>query len=161
MRLQNIPLSKEDFQKSGWEKILENSDKKECHSYGSEFFKKANECAENKDLTGQEVFTLLGDITSMMFKPESFSEPFGPVAVIQGSRSAIVEDYNDNHLEILGEIITDIKDPEIRARIADVLWVRKKDYKMAQLAVESYLESASNLESPEHWTQPARRIERA
>ena len=42
--------------------------------------------------------------------------------------SAIVEDYNDNHLEILNEITTDIKDPEIRARIADVLWIRKKDF---------------------------------
>lgn len=161
MPLQNIQLSKDDFDNSEWEKVVENSEKKECHYYSSAFFKKANECAENKDLTGQEVFTLLGGITSMMLKPESFSEPFGPVAVLQGSRSAIVEDYNDNHLEILNEIITDIEDPEIKARIADVLWIRKKEYKIAQLAVESYLESASNLESPDHWTQPARRIERA
>ena len=58
-------------------------------------------------------------------------------------------------------LIANIRDPEIRARIADVLWIREKDYKLAQIAVESYLESASYLESPDHWTQPARRIERA
>ncbi len=117
MPLQSIRVSTDDFGNSEWEKVVENSEKKECHYYSSAFFKKANECTENKDLTGQEVFTLLGGITSMMLKPESFSEPFGPVAVLQGSRSAIVEDYNDNHLEILNEIITEIEDPEIKASL--------------------------------------------
>jgi hypothetical protein len=161
MPLQNIPLSKDDFDKFDWQKIVEVSDKKECHNYSTAYFKKANEFEKNNDLTGQEIFTLLGAITSMMLKPESFSEPFGPVAVFQGSRSAIVEDFNDNHLEVLNETINDIHDPELKARIADVLWIRKKDYKVAQIAVDSYLESAIRLGSPEHWTQPAERIERA
>ncbi len=161
MPLQNIPLSKDDFDKLDWQKIVEDSDKKECHNYSTAYFKQGNEFEKNNDLTGQEIFTLLGAVTSMMLKPESFSEPFGPVAVFQGSRSAIVDDFSDNHLEVLNEAIIDINDPELKARISDVLWIRKKDYKVAQIAVESYLKSAIRLENPEHWTQPAKRIERA
>ncbi len=161
MPLRNIHLSKADFDKFDWQEIYENSVEKECHNYSTAYFKKANEFEKNNDITGQEIFALLGAITSMMLKSDSFTEPFGPMFVLQGSRSAIVEDFNDNQLGVLSEIIKDINDPELKARIADVLWIRRKDYKVSQIAVESYLESATRLESPEHWTQPAERIERA
>jgi len=36
------------------------------------------------------------------------------------------------------EIVSDISDPELQARIADILWVKRRDYRMAQLAVATY-----------------------
>jgi hypothetical protein len=49
----------------------------------------------------------------------------------------------------------------MRARISDVLWVAKRDFRMTELAVESYLESAKTLEDPENWPNATERIERA
>jgi hypothetical protein len=43
-------------------------------------------------------------------------------------------------------VAPDIGDAELRARLADVLWVRRRDHRMAVLAVHSYLESARTLE---------------
>lgn len=161
MPLQNIPLTKDDFDKSEWEKIIDGCEKKECHSYSTLFFAKARELEENKDPVNQEIFTLLDGISSMFLKEASISEPYGPMFVMGGSRSAIIDDFSDEHLNVLSEILSSIQDPEIKARIADVIWIRKKDFKAAQTAIDSYLASASRLESSDHWTQCAQRIERA
>jgi hypothetical protein len=56
---------------------------------------------------------------------------------------------------------SEISDAELQARVADVLWTKKRKYQMAQLAVDSYLKSADILEHPEHWTSCVDRIERA
>ena len=137
------------------------SEKKECHYYSSEFFKKAREHEEKSDKINQEIFIILGGITSMMLKSESPTVPYHPVAVFDDKRSAIVDDYSDEIIDIFSTLIADITDPEMRARIADVVWLRKREYRAAQEAIKSYLESADLLEDPEKWTQCVERIERA
>jgi len=97
----------------------------------------------------------------MMLKSESHTVPYHPVAVFSDKRSAIIDDYSDEIIDIFSGLIADITDPEMRARIGDVVWLRKREYKAAQEAINSYLESADVLEDPENWTQCAERIERA
>jgi len=70
-------------------------------------------------------------------------------------------DVIDSHLEALGDIASTSKDAEMRARIADLLWVKKHDFRMAEVAIEAYLESAKLLEDPNNWPACAVRIERA
>ncbi len=43
----------------------------------------------------------------------------------------------------------------------DILWVKNRDFRMAKLAITSYLESSTILEDPHNWIQCAERIERA
>src|SRR6185369_14757447 len=47
------------------------------------------------------------------------------------------------------------------ARIADILWIRRRDFRMAELAVKSYLASAEVLKVSRSWIVRAERIERA
>ena len=54
-----------------------------------------------------------------------------------------------------------IDDAEFTARIADVIWLRRRDVKAARLAVESYLASGKRLENPVNWVQGLERYERA
>lgn len=161
MALANIPLLKADFEKYDWQKIIDDCAEKECLTYSRLFFAKARETEAAGDQKGNEVFTLLGAITSFMLDSESQDEPFGPIAVLKNSRSAILDDLQDLHLDALQEIVSDIRDPEMRARVADVLWVTRRGFRMGELAVEAYLESADTLEDPENWPPCAERIERA
>jgi hypothetical protein len=161
MQTDSIQLSVEDFRTLNWQEVIEVSEKRECHYYSSAFLRKARECEEKSDKKNQAIYTILGGITSMMLKSESYTEPYHPVAVFNDRRSAIIDDYSDEIIDILSGLISDIKDFEMRARIGDIVWLRKRDYKAAQEAIESYLESAKLLEDPEHWTQCAERIERA
>ncbi|MCY7273123.1 MAG: DUF4209 domain-containing protein [Phormidesmis sp. CAN_BIN44] len=97
-----------------------------------------------------------------MLRSESDSEPFSPSSVMaDGSRSVILKDFSDQQLTLLKELAPSIQDSELRARIADILWERRRDFQMAQLAITSYLESAQRLEDPEHWFLPFQRIQRA
>ncbi|MCX5890566.1 MAG: DUF4209 domain-containing protein [Deltaproteobacteria bacterium] len=161
MPLHEILLTKEDFENSKWEEIIEKYEEKECHSYSTAMFKKAREAEGAGDKKNQEIFDLLGSITSMYFKPYLPNDPFGPMVVMAGSRSAIVDDFSEDHLNILSEIVFSIKNAEIRCRIADVLWIRKRDFRFAETAIDTYLDSAKILEHPENWSASAQRIERA
>lgn len=161
MAFKNIPLSKADFEDHKWEDIIGGCQEKDCVSYSPLFFARARELEATGDQKGSELFTLLGAITSFMLKSDSKDEPFGPVFVSRNSRSAILDDLQGLHLDALKEIVAEIKDPEMRARVADVLWVTRRDFRMAELAVEAYLESAKNLENPENWPKCVDRIERA
>ena len=160
MALFEIALSLESFRQVDWEKIIEQCDRKDCASYSHKFFDAAK--VEKDEATViQAVYEFLGHVTSPMLKSKSDNEPFPPVAVMaDGSRSAIPKDLSDQQLALLKELVPTIQDPELRARIADILWERQRDFQMAQLAVRSYLESAQRLEDPEHWLLPFQRIQR-
>lgn len=161
MALFEIALSLEDFRQVDWEKIVEQCDRKDCASYSHHFFDAAK-AARDEATVIQHVYEFLGHVTSPMLKSESDNEPFTPVAVMaDGSRSSIPKDFSEQQLTLLKEIASSIQDSELRARIADILWERKRDFKMAQLAVNSYLKSAQRLEDAEHWVLPFQRIQRA
>jgi hypothetical protein len=162
MLLANISPSKEDFDQCKWQSVVADSEKKECRAYVSLFATKAREAKEKEDVKAQEVFALLYHICSLTLKLDSPSEPFGPMAVFPSWRSAVIDDFDDAHLSTLEAIVTEVEDPELRARIADILWYRRRgDYRMAELAVKSYLEAAEVLESPVGWVSCVDRIERA
>lgn len=154
-------LTKEDFLQSDWDKVIVESDEKECYSYSSRFGAKARELDQSGKSKEAKIFALLRDITSLHMKLDSPEEPFGPMLVLRDRRSAIIDDFDESQLGLLNQIVAYVTDAELRARIADILWLRKRDYRMAELAVSAYMESALLLEHPEHWTATTDRIERA
>ena len=88
----NIPLTKADFDGSQWHEVIDTSPEKDCLTYDSRFFAKAKEAEVAGDATQEELFTLLGAISSFMLKSDSIENPFAPKAVWRNSRSAILED---------------------------------------------------------------------
>jgi hypothetical protein len=154
-------FTKGDFDSCDWQQVIERSEQKECDIYSRLFFEGARKAEEAGNTKAKEVFALLGGIASLMFTLDNKESPFGPVVVWHDRRSLIVDDLTDEQLNVLAEIAPEVKDPEMRARIADVLWIRTRNFRMAGLAVDSYLESAATLEHPENWVQCARRTERA
>jgi len=146
----NPPLTKDDFINSGWQDVINSSERKECLAYILAFWKKAQEAKEAGNVREQAVFEILAAVTGAAIKPESNEEFF----------AEIFQNLTDEHLDFLAEIASDISDAELQARVADILWVKRRDYRMAQLAVTAYLQSATELEDPDHWTWCFQRIER-
>lgn len=161
MPIVDIQISKDDFNSSGWEAIIQQCGEKDCHDYSRLLLAKAKEAKDAGETKTAAVFRLMGQVASMMLRPGSTEKPFAPVMEWGDSRSAVVDDLSDEELDALAEIISDITDSEMRARIADVLWLRKSDYHFAETAIDSYLGSAKVLEHPEHLTACEDRIERA
>jgi hypothetical protein len=161
MPLKNIPLTKADFDALPWQGVVDECEQKECDIYAAKYFSRAKEAEMAGNEKAHEIYTLLGAITSLHLRADNKDEPFEPMAVLQNSRTAIVDDISTEHLGVLREIIGDVNDPELRARIADVIWIRLKDHKAAGIAIDAYLESASKLDNSEMWPPPFERIERA
>jgi hypothetical protein len=153
-------LTLDDFQRIGWQEAVANCDKKTCDYYSIVFREKAADFQLLKDFNASEAFVLLSDVTSMMMRLDT-PNLFTPCMIMQNSRSAKVEDFSEEVLAVFSALLQDIKDPEIKARLADVIWIRQRKHQMARLAVDSYLESARRLEHPENWTYNIDRIERA
>ncbi len=147
----NPPLTKDDFINSRWQDVVNSSERKDCLTYNNAFWKKAEEAKEARNVREQAVLEILAFITGAAIKPESTEEFFAD----------IFQNLTDEHLDFLAAIAPDISDPELQARVADILWVRRRNYRMAQLAVTAYLQSATELENFKNWNQCFKRIERA
>ncbi|MBP1466240.1 DUF4209 domain-containing protein [Candidatus Chloroploca sp. M-50] len=161
MSIPEISLTLDSIEQLAWEDIISDSIARECSDYSSQFFEHAKglEAAGNLEVSG--FFVLLGAITSFHLKLDDSDQPFHPFFVIPTGRTASVDDLNDTHLAVLDLLVDDIADPELQARVSDLLWICRRDYRRAELAVNAYLAAAAVLEDPLHWPACMHRIERA
>jgi hypothetical protein len=106
-------------------------------------------------------WNLLQAVFGFLFQPNNASAPFRPMSVWEGRRSMIPSDLSDEQLSVLAQAVDSVDDPEFRARILDVLWLRRRDASAARAAVVAYLQSGSRLEHPENWVASMQRYERA
>ena len=156
-----MKLTEDDFRNSGYESIIESCDEKECNKYATVFLKKTPEIESNS--AQSEIFTLIGRMASLNLRLESPVNPFSPKpsGPIDAESAEYIQVFERDHIELLKIVVSEIKDFELRARVADILWVIERDFIYAELALNAYLESAKILEHPEHWTSCERRIHRA
>lgn len=150
----------EKFQEIDWQGTLEEVEEQHVDKYHSIFFEKAEELENDGNSAGSMAYRLLGDVCSMYINDDNPDDPFGPMAVTTNGRSAVVDDFSEDNLDVLDELLNDIEDPDLRARVADILWTRRRDYKAAETAFEAYLESAEHLLDPSSWSTSFQRIER-
>lgn len=135
-------------------KAIEQTKKKEAHNFSSAFRDLDNERAS-------EGWGLLRQVFSFLEKFGDPVAPFGPMAVSGRKRSMIPDDLTDENLIELAPTLDAVADPEYRARIGDILWLRRRDARAARVAVAAYLESGARLEDIVHWTASMKRYERA
>ena len=152
-------LTVEDFTTSDWRDCVEVTDEHDCNHYRSAFYDKASEAHNLSDAKRANLFSLLGDISSMFIDADDLADPLKPMWQMGGQRSAIPSDF-DSALGYLADILLHIDDAELRARVADVLWLRKRDFKAAREGALAYL-TAARLHDHDNWPHATERIERA
>lgn len=152
----------DDLRKYNWQSIMAGSTRFEIHSYYSLFLAEAGERKKNGDDLGHRVFSLLYVVASFHPNYDAKVNPYGSMWTnSDGSRSLNVEDLTDADLGALEGILPDITDPEFRARVADVLWVSKKNFNTAKIAISAFIESAGRLKTDDLWPPYAERLDRA
>ena len=140
--------------------LLRNSERYDCSHYQTEI----SRCEQDETLWSpdqRECLHFIGATLTMVLRADHAAEPFGPMFVMDGQRSAIPSDFPKERLQTLEPWAMSLGDPELRARFLDVIWVQTKSFLAAQAAVDAYLASALRLEDPEEWTFCQKRLERA
>lgn len=125
--------------------------------YGySSVMQSLQKCAMEKSDAGQEaqakILELLGRASSMMLTPSSLNEPFKPLFqdFQADKRSALPEDFTTVELVFFEDILNDVDEPWLRARLADLLWLCRtpKIPDHAMIAIASYTSHAID---PDTW----------
>jgi hypothetical protein len=156
------PLTRADFDRTGWEALLDKAEKREAFSYSMQFLRVLREVSEASNATATAVYTVLFVVTDVELRADNPDEPFGPKFARATARTSVPWDLTDDQFTILREIAPDIKDSEMRARVSDLVWtVKRGDIRLARLAVAAYLESADRLEDATNWVAFEDRVRRA
>ena len=140
-----MPIYKEDLQSIPWEEALDNVDFPVTWRYAIEFKKRAEAVQSRSESTAEKVYKLLHTVTSPYLKTEMDEGPFPRLQKLEENDHAILE-----------IILDETDDPDLKARIADVLWVQVGyDEEITPMAIEAYVEAARTLEDAYRNTQPA------
>src|SRR5690349_4312003 len=116
-------VSADDVRAYDWQAVVAGVQRRECYSYSEALSQHAKSLKEARDDKGACVFRLLAAVASFCPNYDSHQEPFGPMMVCDGKRTATPEDLTPADLDALAGILAEIRDPEFRARVGDVLWV--------------------------------------
>lgn len=150
--LNETQISKNDFERVNWEDVISVCARKECSCYSQKFNLQMNKEEYAEDINAKAVFEILFFLTMPIFSHNNDSPYFST-------------DYFDrisvSNLDVLKELMPNISDAEMKARIADLLWIKKADYACAIVAINSYIESAKVLDDPKRWPPSVYRIKRA
>ena len=136
----DMEISPDDFRRCGWRKIIDGIERDGYSAMWQAFSSAARRAIEEDRKAEGKVLWLLADACSMKLHPSSLNDPFRPMLVMEGKRSAIPEDFEQDIVEFFAQIVDGIDDPWLQARISDLVWLvkRPRDPKFALVAIDSY-----------------------
>lgn len=103
--------------------------------------------------TKASALNLLSDICFLNLDSLNVNEPFLPIKV--------VNDFNEEYVKILSEFLEEIQDPELAARVADFLYVKQKNKKYGNIAIDNYIKTSDSDYFLAKWFECFKRLERA
>ena len=131
----------EDLKNCGWKAALDEDTHGNGYGHKWTALQRAELEAQSKgDAATSKALGLLAHISSMMLKPENRNEPFHPAIVFKEGRSAIPDDFTEQEINLLEQFVDSVDDPWMKARISDMLWLRRspRDPKFALEAIDAY-----------------------
>lgn len=136
-----VPVTVDDLERSGWREIAAAAARERYSSMWTAFSKAAAAAKEAGDIPRAKVLWLLADAMSLQLIPNSPNQPFKPIALLVDRRSAITDDFTAEDIEFFAAAVPLVDDPKVQARLADLVWVLKKNPRrpdLALTAVEAY-----------------------
>ena len=136
----DMPITADDFRRCRWREVLDHIEREGYSEMWQAFSSAARRAIEEDRKAEAKVFRLLADACSMMLHPSSPNDPFRPMVVIHGKRTALPEDFEEDTINLFAQIIDEIENPWLKARISDLVWLMKRPRapKYALIAIDSY-----------------------
>ncbi len=153
-----MELTREDFLFSDWQERIVAGRYVECSQYADVFREIINGLKESEEPRKETIVEALSILMGLCIFPYFTDSNDDPLHIKQ---TGLAEKIDAPLLDIFESILSDIKDSDLRARIADVVWLVGKRGKVLSVAAEAYLESAKCLLNPEDWVQSVERLKRA
>lgn len=132
-----------------------------CSWFYFEFQKACNEARSAGDHVQARAWHSLTCIAGYHLQSDNLREPLASPGHMGTLRWPGPSDLTTEELDALVDAYPSVLDPDLRARMADVLWLVRNDHEAGRVAIDAYLDSAKRLHAPEHWVLCHERLERA
>ena len=146
--LNEFLFSDDDLARSNWRELIATAEHKTVNYYSRIFSEAAIHSKESGDTSLQNVYLILHAVCDLMLKPEDKHQPFAPVwQGADGSRSVDISDFTESTITKLKDIFNCFDDPELQARIGDIIWtVKHRDnFLYAEASVRAYIKAGDVL----------------
>ena len=150
-----VELTVADFASCGWEEALNGAPREGYTSMFQAFSIAARQAEGEERHTHGRVIQLLAFACAMRLDPMSRNEPFKPIQVgLDGKPAIIPRDFTEAHMAFFAQIVDDINNPLLKARLADLLWMHRstRHLQFALAAIDSYRSIPLD---PETWASGA------
>lgn len=134
------PVSDEDIAAVDWRRVLSGLESVDWSSFWHAFSEAARK-ADQEGLSAQaRVLWLFADACSMRLVPSSANVPYRPNFIMEGKRSALPEDFNDDDLDVVEMAAVDVDEPWLKSRLTDLLWMARRPRKVQNAldAIDAY-----------------------
>ena len=136
----NLIVKAQEFVECGWQISLADGEREGYSSMWQAFSTAARKVSEDNRPSHGKALWLLADACSMMLSPKSLNEPFKPFMEMEGRRSVIPDDLSESDIAFYAEIVDEIDDAWLKARVADLVWLqqRPRNVQFALAAIDAY-----------------------
>lgn len=140
-----------DFKAQDWEAAARTAEIPTYSYLQTKFSQKVVELEEGGDTAASAVYRFLGQICFIHLQPDSKDQPLRAGWVSGTGRSAAIEDFNEQARDTIEQLVPLTSIPLLQARFADIIWLLRKNYKLAEHAVTSYLAAFKAVDDAGHW----------
>lgn len=141
----------EDFARTDWRAVVAAEPVDDVRDLAPRFRARAQEAVAANDPGAWAVYEALADACSLMLRPGVAQEPFVPFMVTEAFRTPGLEDLTPQMVESCRTVHADASSAPLRARLADIAWVRARDHAAAAAAIQSYLDVVRSVRLPDDW----------
>jgi hypothetical protein len=99
----------------------------------------------------RKTYEALALLTSFISNFDDPEQPYQPQWRSAERRSLMPDDLTEDDLAVLYRLLDKLSEPALKARILDVLWIRRRDFQAALNASDAYLLAAERLFKTEAW----------
>ncbi len=128
--------------------LVKKSEKEEYDTIVNSFKTINDECEYSDELK------IIGLALSLYLNNDDINHPFA-------AYNFSLDDFTDEGIHFIEEVFENIESDEVKARLADILWLKKRKIEYAKIAIYSYISQAKKLEDFNNWVSTYIRIERA
>ncbi len=132
-----------------------------CHYYVEPYAKAAKEAEDQGKMQVARTYGFLQTLVSFHPTFDRPEDPYEPWFQLEGRRGLVPADLTDSDIDAVRQLAPLAKDPALRARLHDVLWIRVKDHHACAEAARAYIKAAQGLDNEHDWPRAAECFKRS
>lgn len=135
-----VAIGLNDLRSCGWREAIASAGRADYPRIWTALLAAAQRATEEGRLVDARALRLLANACSMMLQPASPNEPFGPLMVMDGRRTALPDDFSPEDVGLFTQMIEEVDNPWLLARLADLVWLlsNPRNHKAALVAIDAY-----------------------